>query len=42
MKSSSGSHNYKQKKRLMKLAPEQYSRFKDDWENNLKYLEENS
>ena len=42
MKSSPGSHNYRQKKRLMKLAPEQYSRFKDDWENNLKYLEENS
>ena len=39
MKSKPGSINYKQKQRLIKLP--KYYKFKDDWENNLKYLEKN-
>jgi len=42
MKSKPGSHNYKQKKRLMKVAPDQYGKFKEDWEANLEWLVENN
>lgn len=42
MKSKPGTHNYRQKQRLMRLAPDKYSNFKEDWESNLVWLHENN
>lgn len=40
MKSKPGSHNYRQKKRLIEL--EKYNKFKDDWDSNVKWLIDNN